>query len=127
MKAIKRGDAVALRQLIDRGWDVNAPGYGGWTLLMSAVTESQHDCVNVLIDSGADVNASTQFGSTPLMCAANGEDLISARLLVLAGAKDDRIEAEHEAFYRALKPLIECCTLKSAVKAGTSGPEGFGL
>ncbi|HEV2295061.1 MAG TPA: ankyrin repeat domain-containing protein [Tepidisphaeraceae bacterium] len=93
--AARDGDAKLVRDLIDRGADVNAavrsgekrsPEWGS-TPLHYAVRDGHIEVAALLIEHGADVNAANDRGVTPLHRAIyNGE---TATLLVDAGARID--------------------------------------
>src|SRR5262245_19452454 len=54
-----------LKELLDRGLDVNAlcyAGDSGWTLLMGAVQLGKLDCVKLLLDCGADIHRKVARG-----------------------------------------------------------------
>ncbi|HUE84868.1 MAG TPA: ankyrin repeat domain-containing protein [Vicinamibacterales bacterium] len=68
MYATLYADVAMVRELLDRGADVNARSDAGATALMWAVSDAAK--VRALIDRGADVNAKSDNGRTPLMIAA---------------------------------------------------------
>jgi uncharacterized protein len=91
-----RDDAV--RELIERGADVNAVAtsdeIGPVQPLHSAAATGRLECARLLVENGADVNARQSGGYTPLHEAAGSGDVELARLLLDAGAdqsarKDD--------------------------------------
>jgi ankyrin repeat protein len=61
-----RGDAVALRKLIEAGNDPNARGPKGNTALMLAVWKGHEEAVRLLIAAGSNVCAADDDGSTAL-------------------------------------------------------------
>jgi uncharacterized protein len=82
MDAVKRGDASAVRALIAKKADVNAPAVDTSTPLHAAVQKNNLEMVNLLIDAGANVNAETRYKITPLSLAcSNGNAAIIERLL----------------------------------------------
>ena len=95
------GDSSLVRQLIDRGADVNAKDRAGRTLLMlSAHLDSMPvDTVKVLIADGAEVNATTPEGRTALDFARQRGQTPLVELLTKAGAT-----AGSETSGRVLKP-----------------------
>jgi ankyrin repeat protein len=86
-RALKRGDFVALRDLIKEGRDVNARNQFGWTPLMWA--RGNTVCIAILLGAGADVNAVNQFGTTALACEAQKGHAAAVILLLRAGARVD--------------------------------------
>src|SRR5678810_822312 len=84
--AAMRGDKAAVRSLIQRKADVNAPQIDGTTALHWAVQANDLELADLLIRSGAKVSVATVAGATPLQLAAvNGSAAMLDRL-VAAGA-----------------------------------------
>jgi ankyrin repeat protein len=85
--AARDGDADAVRSLIARGADPNAPAGGnGWTPLLHAIHKAQVKSVEALIEGGADVNRIGGDGVTPLMMAAGYGYVDIVRVLLEHGA-----------------------------------------
>jgi uncharacterized protein len=84
--AVKAGDKVALRQLLQKRVDVNAPSGDGTTALHWASYRDDLESADLLIRAGAKVNVTNDLGATPLWLAAvNGGAAMTTRLLA-AGA-----------------------------------------
>jgi ankyrin repeat protein len=82
------GRPEAVRFLLDRGAEVDAPGTG-WmtgTALHSAASSRQPEAVAMLLDAGADPDARQSGGWTPLHAAAQNGDLATVEALLAAGA-----------------------------------------
>ena len=80
--AVKRQDAAAVRTLVARHVDVNAPEADGFTALHWAVQRDNVQLVDLLLKSGASATATTRYNVTPLYLAANnGNAAIIGRLL----------------------------------------------
>jgi ankyrin repeat protein len=86
--AAREGDLDSVRELLGRGYPVNAFDFLGKTPLHYAVLAEQFAVVDALLRAGADVNAHDErtIGDTPLGEAASTCSLRMARLLVEAGA-----------------------------------------
>jgi ankyrin repeat protein len=82
--ALRAGDLVALKALLDQGVSPDSPDSRGVTPLMNAAAVGSVEAMKMLIDRGADVNAQNTFGSTALMWSAH--DPAKARLLLDHGA-----------------------------------------
>lgn len=87
--AIKRHDIAAVRALLAKKVDVNAPEGDGATALHWAVYNDDARLVKTLIAAGANVNVANDLSITPLYLAAlNGNAAIVTALLE-QGAKPD--------------------------------------
>lgn len=69
LAAAERGDAAALKRLIDGGAPVDPRNAGGETPLLVAVARDRLDAAVVLIDAGASINAQAANMDTPWMLA----------------------------------------------------------
>jgi ankyrin repeat protein len=101
--AARRGDAAAVKKLLDEGVDPNTRYRYNVTALTYASDHGHLEVVKVLLDHGADVNVKdTFYGSTPLMLAISPaqkkrpEHTEIAKLLIAKGA-----EGTNEALSRA--------------------------
>ena len=80
--AVRSADADAVRALLERSIDVNAPAADGATALHWAVHRDDVELVALLIDAGAVVTTANRYGVQPLSLAAvNGNAAILERLL----------------------------------------------
>jgi ankyrin repeat protein len=82
MAALKGHQALAQR-LIERGADVNKPG---WTPLHYAATGGQVAMIELLLAQHAYIDAESPNGTTPLMMAAGYGSAQATRALLQAGA-----------------------------------------
>src|SRR5580698_5216116 len=81
-EAVMHQDQAALRSLIEKKADVNAPLVDGSTALHWAVENDDADTVEMLLKSGAIADAKDRYGLTPLYYAAsNGNGAILQKLL----------------------------------------------
>jgi ankyrin repeat protein/mono/diheme cytochrome c family protein len=88
MFAALYGDAESMRQLIERGADVNAANEAGATALIWAVDDA--DKTRVLLEHGADPNATSSEGATPLLIALRYKHTAAVvKLLLDHGVKPD--------------------------------------
>lgn len=83
MLASLKGQAKLVQKLVDKGADVNKPG---WAPLHYAATRGHIDVMNILLDHHAYIDASSPNGSTPLMMAAMYGTPSAVKLLLEAGA-----------------------------------------
>lgn len=83
MLAALKGHADLVRRLIDRGADINKPG---WTPLHYAATQGHLDIMRMLLEAHAYIDAESPNGTTPLMMAAHYGTSDAVRLLLDAGA-----------------------------------------
>jgi hypothetical protein len=100
--AARKGDAAAVKQLLDSGVDVNTKFRYNATALFFACDAGNIDVVKVLLDHGADMNIKdTFYGFTPLMLAISparkktAAHTEIAKLLIAKGAagKEDAMLA----------------------------------
>jgi len=85
-EAVKSGDAARVKELLEKGADVNARDNKGWTPLHLAAQKGHADVAELLIKNGADVNAKNNYGWTPLYAAAQEGHADVAELLIRHGA-----------------------------------------
>ena len=86
-RAIKNDDAGAIRQLVARGFDVNAADPQGQYGLMLAIREPALKAASALVDAPKiNLNAFNALGESPLMLAALKGQLDLAAKLVAKGA-----------------------------------------
>lgn len=84
MMAALKGHVALARRLIERGADVNKPG---WTPLHYAATGGHARVAAFLIGAHADLNAESPNGTTPLMMAAMYGNAETVKLLLELGAQ----------------------------------------
>ena len=83
MLAALKGYLELCQQLIQKGGDVNKPG---WAPLHYAATNGHIEIMNLLLENHAYIDASSPNGSTPLMMAALYGTPSAVKLLLEAGA-----------------------------------------
>lgn len=90
-KAIVFDQVPVVGNLIYRGMDPNTPTEKGEPALVFAVRSGAHKSVAFLLKQpGIQVDATNTADETALMLAANANDLVSANLLIEAGASVNR-------------------------------------
>jgi len=103
--AARKGDAAAVKKLLDEGVDVNTKFRYGATALFYACDHGHVDVVKVLLDKGADLTIKdTFYGFTPLMLAVSPaqkrrpEHTEIAKLLIAKGSpgKDEALSGAIE-------------------------------
>ena len=113
--AARKGDAAAVKKLLDEGVDVNTKFRYNATALFYACDHGHLDVVKVLLDKGADLTIKdTFYGFTPLMLAVSPaqkkkpEHTEIAKLLIAKGApgKDDALSGAIESGDAALVKFI---------------------
>ena len=84
--AAMHGDRPAVRALLAKNADVNAPQVDGSTALHWAVEANDLELTDVLLRAGARVSAANQAGVTPLQLAAVNGNAALIEKLIAAGA-----------------------------------------
>ena len=84
--AAMRRDTAAVKALLDRKADLDAPGQDGTPALHWLVQYNDFDTARLLIRAGADVTKPNRYGVTPLYLAASQGNAAMIRLLLEAGA-----------------------------------------
>ena len=88
--AVKAGDAVRVRALLESGADARAAELDGSTALLWASHRNDIETVRLLIDAGANVSAGNDLGATPLWAASENGSTAAVRMLLEAGADPNR-------------------------------------
>ena len=96
IEAVRHGDDVAARALVEAGNDVDAPGPDGTTALHWAVRQDRAGIAKLLLRAGADADAANRYGMTPLSLAGTNGNPETAALLLDAGADPNRATPEGE-------------------------------
>jgi ankyrin repeat protein len=90
--AAERGDLEAVRALLKRGADVNAPQGDGMTALHWAAQRGHVAMVRVLLSAGANTAVITRLGGyTPLHLASHEGNAEAIRVLIEGGARVDAV------------------------------------
>lgn len=87
--AIKKGDVLAVRRLIESGSKINAGNKFGWTPLMVAAGRGNTPIIEMLLAAGGDVNSVNDHGVSPLACAALDGHWRAIEVLLKNGASVD--------------------------------------
>jgi uncharacterized protein len=84
--AAQRKDLTALRAMVSRKVNVNAPQADGTTALHWAAHYNDVAAVQLLLKAGANPSTANRFGASPLSAAATSGNAALVRLLLDAGA-----------------------------------------
>jgi len=84
--AMEKMDRAAVRALVQRRVDVNAPQADGMTALHWAAYQDDLESVELLVRGGANVKAANRYGITPLTLAITNADSAMVEMLLQAGA-----------------------------------------
>jgi len=121
------GDAAAVRALIKKGANVNAPGPDGATALHWAVRADDLATVDALIAAGANVSSTNVLGVAPIYVAAsNGSASIIKRLLDAradANAADATGDSVLMAAVRAESPAAVRLLVERGARVNQAEPE----
>ena len=117
-EAVKNGDRVAVRALVQQRVDVNTSQADGMTPLHWAAQRNDVETADLLIRAGATATIATRHGVTPLALAcANGSAGMIERLLK-AGADPNSASAEGETALMTAARTGEVDALKVLVAHG---------
>lgn len=94
--AAKAADKAAIRALIAKHADVNAPRIDGSTALHWAVYRDDLETVELLLRAGANVKATNRYGVTPLTLACTNGNAGIVKALLKAGADPNTVLASGE-------------------------------
>ncbi len=132
--AIQEGDVETVRNLLDRGADVNTADEHGSTLLANAITRSinpKAEMVQILVDAGADVNVETDFHGNLVYAAIAylseielAERIRIVEILVNAGADVNGTEGKVPLQVASRKDYEDI--IRILVHAGAAPPIGIG-
>jgi ankyrin repeat protein len=70
-QVVENGSLDELKQALERGVDVNAPGHVDRTALMVAIAVKNVDKMNLLLEHGADLELTDKFNDTALRHAVS--------------------------------------------------------
>jgi ribosomal protein S27AE len=83
---VQNGDFSSVRELIDKGVDVNVTDTNGWAFIHYATLKGLTKIIQILVEKGADPNKRTREGWTPLHLAVAYDKYDVAMLLLQKGA-----------------------------------------
>jgi ankyrin repeat protein len=87
-KAVEKGDAKRVSEMLGKGFNINTIGANGRTALHIAVLNNKTDIITLLLEKKPDLNVKdTSFGSTPLGYAVSKKYQEAVKLLL--GGKPD--------------------------------------
>jgi len=88
LQAAAKGDVEAVKELLDKGVDVNAvvEGHSDLNALMVAALNRHSEVVEVLLAEGADVNARDEKGWSALMVATMENQIEMVKSMLEMGA-----------------------------------------
>ncbi|XP_066117387.1 2-5A-dependent ribonuclease [Saccopteryx bilineata] len=105
IEAVKQEDVMLIKQLLERGADVNFQEEdGGWSPLHNAVQTCREDIVDLLLRSGADPFLKKKNGATPFIIAGIVGDVTLLRLFLSVGA--DINECDHNGFTAFMEAAV---------------------
>ena len=124
--AVMKGDAEAVRRLVQQKADVNAPQVDGATALHWAVYRDDLETADALIRAGADVNKANREGVTPIFMASlyGNPKLIDRLIKGGADARSRGPNAETTVMFAARNGSPEAIKVLVAAGADVNAKEG---
>lgn len=92
--ASEKGYTREIKQLLDKGAEINHQTYEGVTPLMYATINGHKDAVKVLLEEGADPDIAPYDGKTPLIVASQKNNLEIGELLLQYDANTNKKDAQ---------------------------------
>jgi ankyrin repeat protein len=118
--AVKRGDAPAVRALLQTKVDSNSAEPDGTTALHWAVRRADLATVDLLLKAGARAGVANRYGITPLyLASANGDANMVERLLA-AGADPNTALADGETVLMTAARTGNVATIKALIARGAN-------
>ncbi len=127
--AAAAGDLARVKELLDRGGDVNAPrAKDGATALLSALEHNQPEVANYLLDLGADVTAIGEAQKTALHYAGNWGLTDIVRRIIEKGGDIRAIDGRRRfpLHYAVERVMIDAARLLAPGPAVVNAPDVFG-
>ncbi|MDQ7055680.1 MAG: ankyrin repeat domain-containing protein [Persephonella sp.] len=104
-EAIQEGDEQKVKELIEKGADVNARDKNNYTPLLRAVSRGNLKIVKILVEYGADINAKEKFfGYTPIHIAAM-KGYTDVLIFLLKKGADPNVRDKYGIHHCILQPL----------------------
>ena len=102
--AASNGNLKRVKELVEKGADVNSMAYGDWTPLVVAIKYDKIHVITYLIENGADVNLECENKWTPLTLASKKKQRRIVQLLMKNGAEPDKVNGfDRSAMFYAVK------------------------
>ena len=92
--AVDKGNAGAVRVLLDAGANPDSVDPNGATALFLAAQLNRVPEMRMLLQAGADKDMANSSGITPLMIATHKRNVEAVRTLLAAGADEQRVGGE---------------------------------
>ena len=86
LKAVKRGDLIAVKKLLESQVSLDDENSQGWTALFKAAEKGDVKTLQLLIDAGADINHGNRTGITALFAAVLSGHVEVVKTLLKLGA-----------------------------------------
>jgi ankyrin repeat protein len=81
-RAAASGDLVGVKDLLGKGWDINAKDTNGWTPLLNAAFEGQNEALELLISHGAALDRKSSNGGSALQLAVDQNRIETVKRLI---------------------------------------------
>jgi uncharacterized protein len=117
-EAVRSGNRAAVRALLQKRVDVNAPDPDGTTALHWAVRANDVETVTALLRAGANANAANTYAATPLTLAAMNGNAVITQALLSAKADPNKAAAHGQTPLMTAARRGDAATVKALLDRG---------
>ncbi|XP_061175209.1 ankyrin-1-like [Saccostrea echinata] len=110
-----------VKELINRGADINKQDSQGWTPLYQSAFAGNLELSTLMLDQKADVNIATISGDTVLHAGVYGNNNTVVDLLIAAGCRVNEVNKKGESsLFSAILSRVNIKIVKALINAGSS-------
>ena len=118
--AMEKMDRAAVRTLLQKHADVNAPQVDGMTALHWAAYQDDLESVELLLRAGANVKVASRYGITPLTLAITNGDSAMVEMLLKGGADPNTTLPGRETALMTAARVGKLASVKALIARGAA-------